>query len=298
VHPHVIDPILRDEALLEDIAAANAGDDQFRLWWLGQSGFLLQWHGRHLVLDPYLSDSLARKYAATPTPHVRMTALPVQPERLNFIDVVTSSHIHTDHLDPETMHGLLKANPELKLVIPEAERVAVEKKLAPRLPALIGLTQGGSMEFSGFRVSAVPSAHETVESDAAGRCRFLGYVIEFGGWTLYHSGDTVLHPTLIQSLRHFQIDVAILPINGRSPERRVAGNLNAQEAASLGREIGARMVIPCHYDMFAFNTASVEGFAAAAGEIGQSCQVVRCGERWSSSRLSKGREIRELLPRP
>jgi hypothetical protein len=73
----LIEPVLRDEALLEDIAAANLGDGQFRLWWLGQSGFLLQWNGRHLLLDPYLSDSLTRKYAGTPTPHIRMTALPV-----------------------------------------------------------------------------------------------------------------------------------------------------------------------------------------------------------------------------
>jgi len=58
---------------------ANRSDDEFRLWWLGQSGFLLQWNRRHLLLDPYLADSLARKYAGTPTPHLRMTALPVKP---------------------------------------------------------------------------------------------------------------------------------------------------------------------------------------------------------------------------
>ena len=50
--------------------------------------------------------------------------------------------------------------------------------------------------------------------------------------------------------------VALLPINGSAPERRVAGNLNGVEAATLAHAIGARMVIPCHYEMFAFNTAS------------------------------------------
>jgi L-ascorbate metabolism protein UlaG (beta-lactamase superfamily) len=143
------------------------------------------------------------------------------------------------------------------------------------------------LEIGGFRISAVASAHESVEVDAVGRCRYLGYVIEFGGWAVYHSGDTVLHPGLAKSLRPFRIDIALLPINGRSPERRVAGNLNAREAAWLGREIGARMVIPCHYDMFAFNTASVDGFVIAAREAGQSYQVVRCGERWQSSWLSR-----------
>jgi L-ascorbate metabolism protein UlaG (beta-lactamase superfamily) len=285
VQQQLIEPAMRDQALLKDIATANSSNDEFRLWWLGQSGFLLQWNRRHVLLDPYLSDSLTRKYAGTATPHVRMTALPVEPGSLNFLDIVTSSHIHTDHLDPETLPPLFKVNPGLTMVIPDAEREAVEKKLSIRWPATLGLDQGRSQQIHGLRISAVASAHERVELDLAGRCRFLGYVIKFGKWTIYHSGDTVLHPALVESLRPFQIDVALLPINGRAPERGVAGNLNPREAAWLGREINARTVIPCHYDMFAFNTAPVADFVTAASEAGQNCEVVRCGERWDSSRL-------------
>jgi L-ascorbate metabolism protein UlaG (beta-lactamase superfamily) len=281
----LIEPALRDEALLEDIKTANRNDDDFRLWWLGQSGFLLQWKGRHLLLDPYLSDSLTRKYAGTPTPHIRMTAIPVGPERLDFVDGVTCSHIHTDHLDPETLVPLLNANSGLKMVIPEAEREAVGKKLTTDWPGTLGIDRGGSVEIVGFRINAVASAHDTVTFDEAGRCRFLGYVIEFGKWAIYHSGDTLLYPGLAESLKPFRIDVALLPINGRSKERRVAGNLNPQEAARLGRAIGTRMVIPCHYDMFTFNTAPVEDFIRAARDVGQESQVLRCGERMESARL-------------
>ena len=64
-----------------------------------------------LLLDPYLSDSLTDKYAQTDKPHAGMTERVVAPERLNFIDVATSSHNHTDHLDPDTLGPLLKANP-------------------------------------------------------------------------------------------------------------------------------------------------------------------------------------------
>lgn len=281
-----IEPVLRDEALLEDIAAAGMNDSGFRLWWLGQSGFILQWNRRHLLFDPYLSDSLTSKYANTPTPHIRMTALPVKPGRLSFINVVTSSHIHSDHLDPETLLPLLDRNPRLRLVVPEAERDGVEKKLSRRWPTILGLDQSQRIEIEGFCINAIASAHENVELDQLGRCRFLGYVVEFGGWAIYHSGDTVLHPTLVENLKPFRIDVALLPINGRSPDRTVAGNLNAREAVWLGREIGARTVIPCHYDMFTFNTASVDDFVTAAREAGQSYQVIRCGERWDSSRLA------------
>src|SRR6202040_860712 len=101
-------PVLSDDALLADIERSA-----FHLWWLGQSGFLVQYKGRHLLLDPYLSDSLTRKYAATDKPHVRMTERAIAPERLDFIDVAPSTHKHTDHLDAETLGPLLRANPAI-----------------------------------------------------------------------------------------------------------------------------------------------------------------------------------------
>ena len=73
------------------------------IWWLGQSGFLLKWLDHCLLLDPYLSDSLTTKYAATDKPHIRITARVVDPARLDFVNLVTSSHNHTDHLDETTL---------------------------------------------------------------------------------------------------------------------------------------------------------------------------------------------------
>jgi L-ascorbate metabolism protein UlaG (beta-lactamase superfamily) len=105
----MIEPARKGEAFLAEVYNTSSGSEHFQLWWLGQSGFLVQWKGMHLLLDPYLSDSLTRKYAHTTKPHVRMTARVVEPERLHFVEVVTSSHNHTDHLDAETLGPLLKA---------------------------------------------------------------------------------------------------------------------------------------------------------------------------------------------
>lgn len=281
----MIEPYLKEAAFLVDVARARLEVDDFHLWWLGQSGFLLQWRGRHLVLDPYLSDSLTIKYAATDKPHVRMTARVVSPECLDFIDVLTSSHTHTDHLDAATIKPLLQANPKLEIIIPEANRTEVTDRLGTMTDIPIGLDAGQSVEVAGFTFHAVPAAHELIEKDEYGRCKFLGYVIEFEGWTIYHSGDTVWYPGLVERLRQWNIDVALLPINGRAPERRVAGNLSGPEAAVLAKEIGARVVIPCHYEMFEFNTADPRDFAVKAGEIGQKFQILRAGERWNSAEL-------------
>jgi L-ascorbate metabolism protein UlaG (beta-lactamase superfamily) len=99
----VIRPLQSHDSLLADIHASDRRDRGFRLWWLGQSGFLLQWQGIHVLLDPYLSDSLTKKYSETETPHVRMTELVIDPARLSMADIVTSTHNHTDHLDAERL---------------------------------------------------------------------------------------------------------------------------------------------------------------------------------------------------
>jgi len=270
----------QDDAFLADVRAANHDNENFRLWWLGQSGFLVQWNHCHLLLDPYLSDSLTRKYAATDKPHVRMTERIVDPSRLDFIDAVTSSHNHTDHLDGETLGPLLKASPRIAMVAPAANCDFIANRLgvAPTFP--IGLRDGDSAEVGPFQFTAVPAAHD----DLTPEC--LGYVVQFGPWRIYHSGDTLLYKGMAERLRPFNIDVALLPINGRAPERRVAGNLNGSEAAHLAKSMAARLVIPCHYEMFAFNTADPTEFIQVSNSISQVCRVLRCGERWESAAIT------------
>lgn len=83
----------------------------------------------------------------------------------------------------------------------------------------------------------------------------------------------------MERLRKWKIDLALLPINGRDPARGVAGNFSGEQAAFLGKQISAGMVIPCHYEMFEFNTVSPEEFVTAAERIGQKYTLLKCGER-------------------
>src|SRR5437764_5124114 len=127
--------------------AAASDTANVHLWWLGQSGFLVQWQNHHLLLDPYLSDSLTHKYAETDKPHVRMTERVIAPERLDFIDVVTSSHNHTDHLDAETLGPLMRVNPKLQLVVPEANRAFVCDRLGVAIEFPRGLDADETKRF-------------------------------------------------------------------------------------------------------------------------------------------------------
>ena len=155
-------PVLQDDALLADVEMARREGGGLHLWWLGQSGFLMQWQGRHVLLDPYLSDSLTRKYAGTDKPHVRLRERVVAPERLGFVEVVTSSHNHTDHLDAETLGPILRANPSVAVLVPEANRVFAAERLQVAAAWLHGLDAGQSVALGGFVFHGIPAAHNTL----------------------------------------------------------------------------------------------------------------------------------------
>ncbi len=284
----LIQPLQKDNILLADIEKARQQRDQndqslLHIWWLGQSGFLIQFQGKHLLFDPYLSDSLTTKYAQTDKPHTRISELVINPAQLPHIDVITSSHNHTDHLDAETLTPILANSLDARLIVPEANRTFVANRLNLPIdsPTLVGFVDGQMLDLAGFRFHGVPAAHNEVERDEKGRPKFMGFVVEAGNHTLYHSGDTLWYDGMVDQLKPFGIDVAFLPINGNKPKRRVAGNLNPDEAARLGGAIGAKLAVPHHYDLFAFNTADPADFVRACTQHQTPCRVLQLGERLS-----------------
>ena len=274
----MIEPLRKDDALLADIEAAP--DGALHLWWLGQSGFLVRADGERFLFDPYLSDTLTEKYAATDKPHVRMAAQVVDPARLTGIGAVTSSHAHTDHLDHGTLLPLRDANPGMKLILPRAIRELAIERIGDWEDDFLWMNAGESVSHGGIGFRAVPAAHNELKTDPAGNHHFLGYVVTVGPWSLYFSGDTLLYPGIEEMIRG-PVDIAILPINGNRPERRVAGNLDGAEAARLAKGIDAGTVVPCHYDMFEFNTASPELFEQSCRDLNQPFTTLRVGERLS-----------------
>jgi L-ascorbate metabolism protein UlaG (beta-lactamase superfamily) len=274
------------ERLLSEAKVRNeVREGEVHLWWLGQSGFLLQWKGKRILIDPYLSDSLTKKYLTTDKPHTRISELVVKPELLKNISILTSSHNHTDHLDAETLLPVLQNNPGIQFIIPEANRIFVADRVKCNNDFPIGLNDGQSVTIDGFTFHGIPAKHNEIDRDEKSNCKYMGYVMEFGNYKIYHSGDTLWFDGLVELLKPFAVDIAILPINGNKPERKVAGNLDCKEAAALGKAIHAKLVIPCHYDLFEFNTADVNDFIQEAEKINQPYKVLKGGERYSYTKI-------------
>lgn len=238
-----------------------AGPLDFGLAWLGQAGFALRFGGARVLIDPYLSDHLGKKYRGSEQSHERMMPS-VGAETFDGADYVLCTHEHGDHMDPEALPVLAARNPACRFLVP---RASLEKARAFGVPAaqLTGLDAGEETALgAALSVQAVPAAHETLERNARGEHRFLGYVLRAAGFAVYHSGDSVPYPELPRLLAGQKIALALLPVNGRG--KGVAGNFTFHEAAELCRAADIPYLVPHHFGMFAFNTVDRAELASLA----------------------------------
>jgi L-ascorbate metabolism protein UlaG (beta-lactamase superfamily) len=246
-------------SLADDARLTADASGAVRLWWLGQAGFLIRSGGFLCAVDPYL--------AAEPR---RLVPPAFDPGGPLGLAAVLCSHAHSDHLDPGSLPELARANPECVFVVPAAEQ---GKALALGLPAerLRPARDGDAIRLApGAAARVLSSAHEELETDAAGAHRALGFVLELGKLRIYHSGDCVPYPGLARRLAALRPDLALLPVNGRDAERRrrdIVGNFSFDEAAQLCLEAGIGWLMPHHFGMFAGNTVPREELARAAAAL-------------------------------
>jgi len=222
------------------------------LWWLGQATVALRGSHANVLVDPFLS------------PHPdRLVLPPFAPRQVGGLNAILCTHEHWDHFDAEALPELAEASPDAVIVVPEP---LADATIALGIDAsrVVGAQPERAIELDGLTIHPVPACHGIEVSDAYtfgrelsdGLYRYLGYVFDLGEVRVYHAGDTIPFEGLEERLRELEVDIALLPINGRDAEREaqgIVGNMDPREAAHVAEAAGAEVVVPIHFDMFEAN---------------------------------------------
>ncbi len=228
--------------------------NSLRIKFLGQTGFLFETAGTKILFDPYLSNSVQEKESAE---LARLLPIPIQPSDVSDADWVIVTHEHRDHCDIDTLLPISTASKNCRFIGPP-NVVTILKEAGINANRIFTAECGVSLQLNtDWQVFPVPSAHPKIERGHQGRSRWLGYVIQLRHLTLYHAGDTSVDEEVINSVKNFgEIDIAFLPVNERNyflDRRDIIGNMSIREAFQFAEEIGAKMVVPTHWDMFELN---------------------------------------------
>ena len=217
---------------------------------LGHSAFEFTHDGVTVLIDPFL----------TGNPKAAASADEVA------ADAILLTHGHGDHIG-DTVAIAKRTGADVLAIVEIAQELGgegLEKVHDPNLGGTVSFDWGSAKLVPAWHTSTTPKG--TVNTPA-------GLIVEFGGTTIYHLGDTCLFGDLELIGRRHHVDVALIPIGGHY-------TMDRHDAVEAARMIGARQVIPCHYDTF---PAIVTDAAAFASDVENSTAseviVLAPGER-------------------
>ncbi len=125
---------------------------------------------------------------------------------------------------------------------------------------------GGTVEFDWGWIKLVPAWHTNTTPDGTAIGPPAGMLINIGGVTVYHTGDTCLFSDLKLIAERNPVDVLLLPIGGHY-------TMDRHDAVVAADFVGAKTVIPMHYDTFPPIETDSDAFKADV-EAQTSSQVV------------------------
>jgi L-ascorbate metabolism protein UlaG (beta-lactamase superfamily) len=211
---------------------------------LGQAAFELTDGETTVLIDPFL----------TGNPKAAATAEEVS------ADAILLTHGHGDHFG-DTVAIAKRTGADVVAIVEIANELSAEG-----LEKVHDPNMGGTVKFDWGSVKLVPAWHSSMTPKGTASSP-AGLIVKLGGKTIYHLGDTDLFSDMeLISRRVGPIDVALVCIGGHYTMDR----FDAVEAVKL---IGAREVIPCHYDTFPVIETDVQAFKAGV-EADTSSQVI------------------------
>jgi L-ascorbate metabolism protein UlaG (beta-lactamase superfamily) len=210
---------------------------------LGHAAFTLSDGDTTLLIDPFLTGN---PKAAIGAEDVTATT-------------ILLTHGHGDHIG-DTVSIAQRTGAPVVAIVELANEIG-EEGVEVRDPNL-----GGTVKFDWGWVKLVPAWHTSTTPKGTVNTP-AGLLINFKDTVVYHLGDTCVFSDMQLVGKRSPIDVALMCIGGHYTMDRVDG----VDAAGL---IGAKTVIPCHYNTFPPIETDAEAFKSDVESAGHAQVVV------------------------
>jgi L-ascorbate metabolism protein UlaG (beta-lactamase superfamily) len=160
------------------------------------------------------------------------------------IDLVLVTHAHFDHLDRKTLREVAADQP---IVVPFDVGNLVHD-LGFR--TVNELHYWETFEYGPLKITLTPCHHWGARVLHDSHRGFGGFVIEVGGRSIFHCGDTAYFDGFKEIGQRHEIDLALLPIGAYDPPSGREVHMNPEEAIQAFVDLGARRMVPMHYGSF------------------------------------------------
>jgi len=207
--------------------------------WYGQSAFGLEADGKRILIDPFLSGN---------------PILETDPDTVNP-DTILLTHAHNDHVG-DTVAIAKRTGATVIATFELANFIGSQG-----VENVIGGNHGGTVPFDGGTAKFTPAWHTSSynhNGTVVAPGIPAGFVVRFGGKTLYFSGDTALFMDM-QLIADEELDVAVIPIGDLF-------TMGPKDAVKAAKFLRAGTVIPCHYNTFPAIEQDAEAFKADVEE--------------------------------
>lgn len=232
--------------------AEGVAGDELGVTFIGHSSFLLQLAGKRLLVDPVFTKRLIL---------LRRQRRPgLDWRQMPAIDVVLLTHAHMDHLNVLSLRRTIRRTLKLTGRAPEVVVPKGVEDLVDRLgfAAVHTLEWWGACEVAGLKVTMTPAKHWGARMFKDTHRGYGGYVVEGGGTSVYHSGDTAYFGGFGEVGRRLAPRVALLPIGAYFPDSYRAVHTSPEEALRGFVETGAELMVPMHFGTFRLGREPME----------------------------------------
>ena len=284
--------------LNQEIENRQVPKGEVSIWWCGGPSWILKTdEGGIFFIDQYCGPSMYTSYyycgvckqaGADSINWIRLNPQVIDPWKFNQLDGVFCTHAHQDHCDIYAVKAALKTTNAPFYAPP----IAADKLRRFEVPEdrIVVAKVGESVKVKGAEVEFLicydQTAIKTGEGDVnipfeeAACC----YLFKTSGGNILFMGDTWYHDGYVAIKENYDIDVAIFDMGSNAPG--ATDKMTPYDCARVGQTIGAKLLIPDHYDNWA-NTAGdpellVNQFVRIVEENTPEIKtmIMRCGGRF------------------